>query len=345
MWQGRSRDLPGRKGPATRISRCVRAALMSEEADYSSHAELLAFAGSVAAGAGADGDSDGDGTCDVDDAAGGGGGGGGGGGRTHLSGALAMTWLLHEAGAAGGGEAGADAADEAAEDAHAEARGADARGAGADGSGGGGAGAAAAAAEPYTPIAAKKFPPEWAMLAKAVWASYGSTEAVVRAQLAPTFSGDELVFSWLAAAPFLPGHLILISKALEAVVVVIRGTANMFDVSADFRWRPVPMPGLLLAHEGMVACAERLLGPAHGATVLAGLRASGALPPAAASGRRPPVTLFDALAALLESRPGWTLLFTGHSLGGGVSAVLEQLALQHWHTLEGSSWCATASTR
>lgn len=182
------------------------------------------------------------------------------------------------------------------------------------------------------------YPPAWALLAKCIWASYGADEETVLAQLAPTFAPEELAFCWLAEEPFMPGHLIIVSSALRAVIVVVRGTANRADIEVDRKWDAVRMGGLDKVHAGMKRSVENLTSPEHGAVVLAGLHASGALPPAPPGARvAPAVTIFDALAALVAYRPSWSLFFAGHSLGGAVAVILAQLARQQCHIAEAVS--------
>ncbi len=196
-----------------------------------------------------------------------------------------------------------------------------------------------AAAPPPPPAAPRRYPPfpaAWNLLAKASWAAYGRDVAHVRARLAPSFGphGEELVFAHLAKSPAMPGHLVILSSALRAIVIAVRGTANMEDLNVDARGQPVVADGLAWAHAGFAACAAHIGGAEHGAVLAAALRASGALPPAAGSvaGAGAPAgeTLYTCLAALLAARPGWAVYFTGHSLGGSVASLLALLSREHF---------------
>jgi hypothetical protein len=96
-----------------------------------------------------------------------------------------------------------------------------------------------------------------------------------------------------------PAFYVAIDRARRCVVVAVRGTLQVGDYCTVLD--AVPQPATLCGisghvHGGFLAAAHNLL---------------------------PPVTA--ALRAAATSCPGWTVLLTGHSLGGGVAAVLAVL--------------------
>ncbi|EOD26373.1 hypothetical protein EMIHUDRAFT_205378 [Emiliania huxleyi CCMP1516] len=99
---------------------------------------------------------------------------------------------------------------------------------------------------------------------------------------------------------YVPAHYIVADPTLRAVVLVVRGSLGLRDVLVDLQTAPAPrhLEAALGrgCHGGIAAAAARLVG------------------------------LHEArLRAALQRRPGWRLLVTGHSLGGGVACFAARL--------------------
>lgn len=120
-----------------------------------------------------------------------------------------------------------------------------------------------------------------------------------------------LSFEENSSEHFVPGYMVAVDHEVGCVVVALRGTSTARDALVDLVCEAVPcelagMEGL--AHGGMLRAAKRLMEPllAHvkeGLSLLAAERAQG----------------------LSISKLGTDVLVTGHSLGGGVAALLAAL--------------------
>lgn len=95
----------------------------------------------------------------------------------------------------------------------------------------------------------------------------------------------------------LPRHFVARDDDREAFVVAIRGTNSISDLITDLLCENEPFAGGY-AHSGMKAAADLLFG-----------------------------TLQPVLLAALESRPSYTIVVTGHSLGAGVAILLTKMLL------------------
>lgn len=96
-----------------------------------------------------------------------------------------------------------------------------------------------------------------------------------------------------------PAYYVALDRAAGRVVVCVRGTLQLGDFCTvlDAVPQPITLCGVAgHVHGGFLAAARNLL------------------PPVAA-----------ALRAAAQQVPGWPVLVTGHSLGGGVAAVLAML--------------------
>ena len=100
--------------------------------------------------------------------------------------------------------------------------------------------------------------------------------------------------------PSVPRHAVFFDHLTQTVVVAIRGTASLKDVIIDSCAVPAPvMEGKGHGHEGISEATQKLL-----------------------------ETVVPALAKALEKRPGYKIVFTGHSLGAGM-AIMAGLWLRH----------------
>lgn len=121
-------------------------------------------------------------------------------------------------------------------------------------------------------------------------------------QLTGVPPADVLAAQWVAHL-HRPAFYVALDRAARRVVVCVRGTLQLGDFCTILNAVPQPF-GLCgtegHVHAGFLAAARNLL---------------------------PPVTA--ALRTAASQAPGWPTLITGHSLGGGVAAVLTMLLADH----------------
>ena len=138
--------------------------------------------------------------------------------------------------------------------------------------------------------------PAWSSTGGA-WTDLSAMEAVSGGGLDVT--RDVLVAQW-SSELYQPGHLVLVDRRSEAIVVTIRGSVRLQDVLTDLVCDHATVEGSPLgsgtAHAGMLKAAQRLL-----------------------------AALRPTLVSALLQHPSFSLLFCGHSLGGGLAALLATL--------------------
>lgn len=118
---------------------------------------------------------------------------------------------------------------------------------------------------------------------------------------------EEIVLFEEHAGLYKPSHLVARDRERKAVIVALRGTANILDSITNLTCSTVPMPGGGAAHEGMLAAAKELAAGPVGETVGQQLRAN----------------------------PGFGLWVVGHSLGAGVASLLVALWREQYPFVQG----------
>jgi hypothetical protein len=119
---------------------------------------------------------------------------------------------------------------------------------------------------------------------------------------------DNILMSHWRSSPYRPCHYVAIDDAARCIVLSVRGSLEIGDLLSDLSAHPMEV---YLAgqqgwvHQGILAAATYI----H-------------------------CTTRAALSEASRRRPGWPLLLTGHSLGGGVAALLATL-LKEEEGLEG----------
>ena len=125
------------------------------------------------------------------------------------------------------------------------------------------------------------------------WTDLGALHA-----LTGVGEADVLLAEW-SSGLYCPGHLVLLDHVSSAVVVAVRGSARVQDVLTDLVCERATFEcelGTGWAHAGMLKAATRLL-----------------------------EAVMPTVRAALSSHPGYRLVLTGHSLGGGLAALLAML--------------------
>ena len=109
----------------------------------------------------------------------------------------------------------------------------------------------------------------------------------------------DLIRCELRSAAFRPAYLLGANRRRRSLVLAVRGTWHPIDLLTDLDCRPVALAALGHdghAHRGMLESARRL-----------------------------DALLREPVREALAARPGYSLVLTGHSLGGGVASLLAAL--------------------
>ncbi|KAI8471651.1 MAG: hypothetical protein J3K34DRAFT_505946 [Monoraphidium minutum] len=135
------------------------------------------------------------------------------------------------------------------------------------------------------------------LLAAARWAGAFEAGCKTKAELAAYLElKEEDVAAFEAAGrPLCPAHYVAVDWAAPRVCVVVRGTSTWADTMTDLVAHTEPYQGGHV-HSGMLAAARAIL-----------------------------QQQFGAIEALLRDRPGYELHCIGHSLGGGVGALVAHI--------------------
>ncbi|KAA8494714.1 Sn1-specific diacylglycerol lipase alpha [Porphyridium purpureum] len=119
---------------------------------------------------------------------------------------------------------------------------------------------------------------------------------------------DDIAQHVPASAPLRPSYFIAVDHQLERIVISVRGTLNAADALTDVVANLEPV---YVALHRPADTSEALLGLAH-----SGVRRST---------QNLYLTIKECVEELLQQNPTYALRFTGHSLGGGVAALLALL--------------------
>lgn len=141
------------------------------------------------------------------------------------------------------------------------------------------------------------------LLHDAWWAGAFLSGARTKAALAEHLGIDEADVAAFepAAHPLCPAHFIAVDWRRPRICIAVRGTATWADTLTDLVAHSEPFMGGH-CHSGMLAGARAIV-ERHAAT----------------------------LEALLRARPGFRVACLGHSLGGGVAALIATLLRQGEH--------------
>lgn len=122
-------------------------------------------------------------------------------------------------------------------------------------------------------------------------------------------SQSDVVHSRFTASTFKPAHYVAVDRGIQAVLVCIRGTANLLDSLTDVAATYDPLTVRRMLPSGELSTEDGLVSGYGHAGVLRSAR-----------------NLFgeirDATLGALRQNPGYELLLTGHSLGGAIASVL-----------------------
>lgn len=119
-------------------------------------------------------------------------------------------------------------------------------------------------------------------------------------------SSDDIKVAGFSTTTFMPAHYVAVDRQIKAVVVCVRGTANLVDSLTD----------VAVTHDPLRM--RRDISPNDDDGVVEGYGHSGVLRSARNVFRRIRGHVLDALLA----NPGFELMVTGHSLGAATAAVL-----------------------
>lgn len=143
-----------------------------------------------------------------------------------------------------------------------------------------------------------------------------------------------------------PAYAVLIHEQLRIACWGIRGTASINDLVMDIRAIPIPFPedsatedivfdeeeGLQFSGDKHIAADSwKILPEASGGMAVCGMA-------------RAATNLFHENLPIMEQfwRQGYKIRITGHSLGGGIGALLGVLIIKHWrkkYGVEGENAC------
>eukprot|EP00217_Crustomastix_stigmatica_P012788 CAMPEP_0183797628 /NCGR_PEP_ID=MMETSP0803_2-20130417/16442_1 /TAXON_ID=195967 /ORGANISM="Crustomastix stigmata, Strain CCMP3273" /LENGTH=573 /DNA_ID=CAMNT_0026042301 /DNA_START=93 /DNA_END=1814 /DNA_ORIENTATION=+ len=113
---------------------------------------------------------------------------------------------------------------------------------------------------------------------------------------------EDVLYSQETSTLRCPAHYVCVDRHRCRVVVVLRGTLSVRDLLTDLTARPLRVPPHGCVHGGMFASAQELAaGP-----------------------------LLRAVEGAMEGNEGFALELVGHSLGGGVAALLALLWRERW---------------
>jgi hypothetical protein len=117
-------------------------------------------------------------------------------------------------------------------------------------------------------------------------------------------SEEDVLFANPTSEVHRPAHFLVVNHPLRQVVLVVRGTISEADIVTDAVARAVPFLDGAMSHEAMSIAAYRLY--------------ESVMSPDGMD-----------LPSVMARHPGYRFVLTGHSLGGGVAALLH--CLLHFH--------------
>ncbi|RYE99428.1 MAG: hypothetical protein EOO41_01060, partial [Methanobacteriota archaeon] len=116
--------------------------------------------------------------------------------------------------------------------------------------------------------------------ARIALAAYSTSEKECLAAAGASFSAADILFAQYASVGVVPAHMLLVDHVAGALVLTIRGTADINGVLTDVALNPVNF-GKGQAHQGMMASAESMCRKEYAERVLAAMAASKADAPRA----------------------------------------------------------------
>lgn len=125
-------------------------------------------------------------------------------------------------------------------------------------------------------------------------------------------SSADLKVGAFSTTAFMPGHYVAVDRQIKAVIVCVRGTANLVDSLTDVAATQDPMR---MRREA--PCSDFSLSDADD-DVIEGHGHAGVL----RSARNLFHRIRDTVLVAIRENPGFELMVTGHSLGGATAAVL-----------------------